>query len=292
MERSVSLFLLVFLIGIALWMLMPGARAESDTLVVYFSMPEDVDTVDAVAGASIVVKDGEKLGNVQFAAQTIADTLGADLFRLETVQQYPLEHNALVDQAADEQDESLRPELVSLPDVTAYSTVILGYPNWWGDLPMPVYTFLESVDLSGKDIIPFTAHGGSGFSDTVRTIDSLQSGARVWKQGLSISRNAVAGAQQFAAMLPLTVDLWNPAPGFAKAFDLPDRIPDVDAHTRRYHLGGLAYWFDGPSVAIFHNDHLDETIVPVVTLGRITDDVSLFADYGGEITITLFNEKI
>lgn len=196
MERSVSLFLLVFLIGIALWMLMPGAWAESDTLVVYFSMPEDVDTVDAVAGASIVAKDGEKLGNVQFAAQTIADTLGADLFRLETVQQYPLKHNVLVDQAADEQDENLRPALTALPDVTAYSTVILGYPNWWGDLPMPVYTFLESVDLSGKDVIPFTVHGGSGFSDTVRTIASLQSGARVWKQGLSISRNAVAGAQR------------------------------------------------------------------------------------------------
>ena len=120
MKRSVSLSLLVFLVGIALWVLMPGARAESDTLVVYFSMPEDVDTVDAVAGASIVVKDGEKLGNLQFAAQTIADTLGADLFRLETVQQYPLEHNALVDQAADEQDENLRPALAALPDVTAY----------------------------------------------------------------------------------------------------------------------------------------------------------------------------
>ena len=57
MKRSVSLSLLVFLIGIALWMLMPGARAESDTLVVYFSMPEDVDTVDTVAGAQRQIID-------------------------------------------------------------------------------------------------------------------------------------------------------------------------------------------------------------------------------------------
>ncbi len=196
MRRNAVLFLMMLWAGIVFSMPLADAQAASDTLVVYFSMPEDVDTVDAVASASIVIKDGEKLGNLQFTAQTIADTLGADLFRLETVQQYPLSHSALVDQAADEQDANFRPELVALPDVTAYSTIILGYPNWWGDLPMPVYTFLESVDLGGKDIIPFTVHGGSGFSDTVRTIARLQNGAQVWSQGLSISRNAVADAQQ------------------------------------------------------------------------------------------------
>lgn len=172
------------------------ALAESRALVVYFSMPEDVETVDAIAGASIVVREGEHLGNVQFAAQIIARETGADLFRIETVEPYPLVHDVLVDQAAQEQDDHFRPTLADhLPDLSAYDTILLGYPNWWADLPMALYTFLEQTDLSGKTVIPFTVHGGSGFSDTVRTIVRLQPEADVRRDGLSISRNAVAGAE-------------------------------------------------------------------------------------------------
>lgn len=94
-------------------------------------------------------------------------------------------------------------------------------------------------------------------------------------------------ARLFAEILPVTVDLWNPAPGFAKAFDLEATIPDIDRHTRLYELGGLAYWASGPSVAIFHSDHLPQTIVSVVTIGRITDDISLFDHYEGSISISL-----
>ena len=97
-------------------------------------------------------------------------------------------------------------------------------------------------------------------------------------------------ARAFEAMLPLTVPLWNPAEGFAKAFDLPGQIAD-EARTNDYVLGGLAYWYEGPSVAIFHSDHLPETIVRVVTIGRITDDVTLFATYEGEITIEVIQEE-
>lgn len=183
-------------------LILPGlsARAEeasSRILVVYFSVPEDVDTagVDAVSGASIVVRDGGKLGNIQFAAQIIARETGADLFRLEIVEPYPLDHDPLVDQAAQEQDDNARPELTALPDLSGYDTVFLGYPNWWGDLPMPLYTFLEQVDLSAKNVIPFTVHGGSGLSDTVRTISELQPGASVWDDALSISRNQVADGE-------------------------------------------------------------------------------------------------
>lgn len=97
-------------------------------------------------------------------------------------------------------------------------------------------------------------------------------------------------ARLFAEKLPLTVDLWNPAPGFAKAFDLEEAIPDIEEHTRNYELGGLAYWYPGPSVAVFHSDHLAQTIVPVVTIGKINDDVSLFAEYEGSISIEIKNE--
>ena len=93
-------------------------------------------------------------------------------------------------------------------------------------------------------------------------------------------------ARAIADMLPLTVDLWHPAQGFARAFNLPEQVPDAAQRTRQYEQGGLAYWFEGPSVAIFYGDHLQETIVPVVTVGRLTDGVELFEDYGGSITIS------
>lgn len=175
-----------------------AAIGEGGILVVWFSVPEDIDPagVDAVSGASIVVDDGEKLGNVQYMAQIIQEAAGGDSFRLETVQEYPLEHEALVNFAADEKAEDARPELTALPEnLDQYGTIFLGYPNWWADLPMPVYAFLESVDLSGKTIIPFCPHGGSGFSRTVSTIAELQPDGVVSEDGLTISRGEAAGAK-------------------------------------------------------------------------------------------------
>ncbi len=112
------------------------------------------------------------------------------------MQQYPLEHEPLVDLAAEEQDAGARPELSShMEDPSQYDVIFLGYPNWWGDMPQALYTFLEEYDFSGKTIIPFTTHGGSGFSRTISTIAELQPGANMVEQGLSISRNSVTDAQ-------------------------------------------------------------------------------------------------
>ncbi|MBS6678167.1 MAG: flavodoxin [Clostridiales bacterium] len=176
-----------------------GQSESSNVLIAYFSVPEDVDTegIDANAGASIVVRDGQVMGNLEYMANVIQQTIGGDLFRIETVEEYPLDHEPLVDQAAEEQDEEARPELsIQIENPDQYDTILLGYPNWWGDMPMALYTFLEEYDFSGKTIIPFTAHGGSGFSDTVDTIAELQPDAEVSEEGLSISRNDVADAQE------------------------------------------------------------------------------------------------
>ena len=176
-----------------------GQSESSNVRIAYFSVPEDVDTegIDANAGASIVVRDGQVMGNLEYMANVIQQTIGGDLFRIETVEEYPLDHEPLVDQAAEEQDEEARPELsTQIENPDQYDTILLGYPNWWGDMPMALYTFLEEYDFSGKTIIPFTAHGGSGFSDTVDTIAELQSDAEVSDEGLSISRNDVAEAQE------------------------------------------------------------------------------------------------
>ena len=172
------------------------APAQSGSiLIVYFSMPEDVDPAgaDAVSGASIVVRDGEKLGNTQYVAQLIQETVGGDLFRIETVQQYPLDHDPLVDQASDEKAAGDRSELAAhIDNLDQYDVILLGYPNWWADLPMPLYTFLEEYDLGGKTIIPFVTHGGSRASRTVETITQLQPNAAVCDDPLVLSRNDVA----------------------------------------------------------------------------------------------------
>lgn len=178
------------------------AEEPGGILIAYFSVPEDVDTegVDAVAGASVVVREGEVLGNTEYMAGIIQQTVGGDLFRIETVEDYPLDHDALVDFAAEEQDAGARPELAGeVENLDQYDTIFLGYPNWWGDMPMALYTFLESYDLSGKTVIPFCPHGGSRFSRTVETIAELQPDASVSDEGLAISRNEVAGSAETVA---------------------------------------------------------------------------------------------
>lgn len=92
-------------------------------------------------------------------------------------------------------------------------------------------------------------------------------------------------ARAFAELLPLDVPLWDPAPGFARAFDLEEPLPDADSHTRTYELGGLVYWDTGPSVAILYSDRLEETIVPITTIGRIDDNVDVFTTYEQSIHI-------
>lgn len=168
---------------------------DGNVLVAYFSVPE-ADGVDTVSGASRVVVDGEVLGNTQYIAQLIHQETGGDLFRIETVQEYPGSHDALLDYAYNELTENARPELASqIENPDNYDVIFLGYPNWNSDLPMPLYTFLEEYDFSGKTIIPFTTHGGSGLSRTVQTIQELQPDAAIVENGLSISRNNVTDAQ-------------------------------------------------------------------------------------------------
>ena len=172
---------------------------NENILIAYFSVPENVDTdgIDANSGASIVVKNKDVLGNMQYMAMTIQEAIGGELYRIETKEKYPLEHETLVNQAKEEQNEEVRPELAThIENVEQYDMIFLGYPNWWGDMPQPLYTFLEEYDFSGKTIIPFNSHGGSGFSNTIEEIKKLQPNATVRDDGLSISRNDVADSEQ------------------------------------------------------------------------------------------------
>lgn len=175
------------------------AAAQSSLLVAYFSYAENAalpDDVDASASASIQPWNGTLTGNTGVVADMIAQATGADLFSIRTVEQYPDTYDATIDQGQQEQSDGARPELAThLENLDSYDTIFLGFPNWWGDMPMAVYTFLDEVDLSGKTVIPFVTSGGSGFSNTISTIQQMEPQATV-QEGLSISGSSATGAQQ------------------------------------------------------------------------------------------------
>lgn len=179
-------------------------KAESNpvssgkTLVVYFSVPETdkPDNMTREEDNSVVVIDGEVLGNTQYVANVIQENTDADLFRIEPKTPYTTNHSELVDLAKEEQNSNARPEIKeSIENFEQYDIVFVGYPNWWGDMPMILYTFFDTYDFSGKTIIPFNTHGGSGFSDTINTIKELEPDANVNDDGYTVSRNDVQEAE-------------------------------------------------------------------------------------------------
>lgn len=171
---------------------------DSDTLVVYFSMPEtqNPDDMTQEEDNSVVVIDGEVLGNTQYVAYIIQENTGADIFRIEPETPYPTDHETLVNLAAEEQNNDARPAIKDrIENLEQYDTIFIGYPNWWGDMPMILYSFFDEYDFSGKNIIPFNTHGGSGFSDTINTIMKLEPDASVDEAGFTVSRNDVQDAE-------------------------------------------------------------------------------------------------
>ena len=138
----------------------PFAADGKRVLVAYFSR------ADENTGVGVI----EKV-NTRILAEMIAERLGADLFEIKSVNPYPKEYRAATEFAKQEKAENARPALVgALPNLTKYDAVFLGYPIWWGDLPMPVYTFLERETFAGKTILPFCTHEGSGISGTEKSI--------------------------------------------------------------------------------------------------------------------------
>lgn len=170
----------------------------TNMLVAYFSYAENADLpegVDASATASIQMWNDDLTGNTGVVAHMIAETAGAALFSIQTVEKYPDTYDATIDQGQEERNADARPELASLPEnLDQYDVIFLGFPNWWGDMPMALYSFLDEVDLTGKTIVPFVTSGGSGFSNTISTIESMESGATV-QDGLSISGSSATEAQ-------------------------------------------------------------------------------------------------
>lgn len=163
-------------------------------LIAYFTAAEN-SGVDAVASASYTTVDGQAVGRLRAVADMIQDNVGGDLFSIRTSVVYPTDGGELIDYAAREQDENAHPELTShIENPDQYDTIFIGYPNWWADLPMAVYSFFDEYDFSGKTIIPFNVHNGSRFSRTIQTIKELEPNATVVEDGFTVSEQTVDGA--------------------------------------------------------------------------------------------------
>lgn len=144
-------------------------------------------------------------GNTAIIAEMIAEQTGGELFEIKTVNAYPDDYEECTEVAQAEKKENTRPELAdSLDSLDGYDTIYLGYPIWWGDMPMAVYTFLESNNFDGKTIIPFCTHAGSGLSGTVENISTACPGATV-KTGLAIAGTT---AQNDKAVTEKSVSEW------------------------------------------------------------------------------------
>ena len=166
---------------------------SAKSLVLYFSRADENYKVGTI-----------KEGNTAIIAKMIAAKTGSDMFEIVPEKAYPKDYQTCIDLAKDEQRKKVRPAYKGEFDTSGYDTVFIGWPVWWGDLPMVFYTFLEKHDLNGKTIIPFTTHEGSGLAGADHTMKRLYPKADV-KKGLAIYGHV---AQNERTKAEKSVDDW------------------------------------------------------------------------------------
>lgn len=136
-------------------------------------------------------------GNTENVAKEIQKQTGSDIFKIEPVIPYSDDYNTVVDKAQVEQRNGERPEIKdTINNIGDYDTIYVGFPNWWGDMPMILYTFFDTYDLSGKTVSLFCTSGGSGLSDTVNEVKSLEPDANVTK-GLHIGSSKASSPESY-----------------------------------------------------------------------------------------------
>ena len=151
-------------------------KSDSKILIVYFSRTGENYNVGNI-----------EVGNTAMMASYMKEYLNADSFEIVPVDKYPNSYDDCLDVATKEKNSDARPKIQNKIDNFAdYDTVFIGYPIWWGDMPMIIYTFLEEYDFTGKTVIPFNTHEGSGESGTYSTIKDKLSNASVNTDGLAL----------------------------------------------------------------------------------------------------------
>ncbi|MBR3436215.1 MAG: NAD(P)H-dependent oxidoreductase [Lachnospiraceae bacterium] len=159
----------------------------ANTLIAFFSRADE----NYFGGAMRYVE----VGNTEIVCKIIKDLTDADIFRIEMKKPYSPAYMTCIEEAKKDLRAKARPELVSLPEsIDGYDTIILAYPNYWGTMPMAVFTFLEAFDFTGKTILPLCTNEGSGMGSSERDIRKTCPGA-VLHAGLSVTGSRAANSQ-------------------------------------------------------------------------------------------------
>lgn len=210
MKRKTVLFLVIMLV---LALIVSGCTTSSsrqnteNTPVQVIQSPVQNSTPDlkivatketntsGTGGEKILVAYFSHSGNTRVIANQIHDRVGGDIFEIKTVDSYPQDYEAVKAVAMKELNEGSRPALATHVDnIDSYDVVFVGYPIWWGTMPMPVESFLTGYNFSGKTIVPFSTHEGSGLGSSVRDIKALCPQSTV-REGLAIQGGSVNTAQ-------------------------------------------------------------------------------------------------
>lgn len=161
-------------------------KTENKVLVAFFSRTGENYSVGNITK-----------GNTHIIAEMIGKETGGDLFEVVPEKKYPDVYDECVDIAKKEKEASARPAIKGDITVEDYDVIFIGYPNWWGDMPMPVYTFIEKHDWNGKTVVPFCTHEGSGLSSTESCLTESCSGATVLS-GLAVQGSTAQNSQDKA----------------------------------------------------------------------------------------------
>ena len=153
------------------------------------------ETPTAGDPSSVLIAYFSWSGNTEQVAQIIQQETGGDLFEIAPATAYTDDYNELLDIAQQEQSDNARPELAGqVENWEQYDTVFVGYPNWWSDAPMAVYTFLESYDWDGKTLVPFNTSASGGFGRSLSGLEESASGAAIL-EGISFTERTLGDAQ-------------------------------------------------------------------------------------------------
>ncbi len=157
------------------------------TLIAFFSRADE----NYFGGSMRYVK----VGNTEIVCNLMAGLIDADLFKIEMEEPYSPDYMTCIDQAKKDLRAKARPQLTNYLDgIDDYDTIVLAYPNYWGTMPMAVFTFLERYDFTGKTILPLCTNEGSGMGSSERDIKKVAHGAIV-KSGLPVNGSSVANSQ-------------------------------------------------------------------------------------------------
>ena len=179
----------------------PGAAEDAEQQTAASIQTNPSETADGTVAADAETDGGTLIayfswsGNTEQMAQAIRTETGGDLYQIEPAVPYTDDYDALLDIAQQEQAENARPELASpVENWDSYDVIFVGYPNWWSDAPMAVYTFLEAYDFTGKTLIPFNTSASGGFGRSLSGIEESAAGANIL-EGLALTEGELGNVQ-------------------------------------------------------------------------------------------------